>query len=156
MIDLDPYDLKLVAALQDDGRLTNNELAQRVHLSPSQCSRRRMRLEELGVIRGYRADLDGTKLGFSVLVFVQVTLAAHSPDNARRFSRLVSTIDEVQEAYSMTGDTDYLLKMVLPDLQSLSRVLSDVLLPHESVAQVRSSIALQTLKQTGSLPLSRA
>ncbi len=151
--DLDPYDLKLIAALQADGRLTNNELAERVSLSASQCSRRRARLESAGIIRGYRADLDAAALGLSVLVFVQVTLAAHSPDNARRFARLIDAIPEIQEAYSMTGEADYLLKMVLPDLAGLSRILADVLLPHETVAHVRSSIVLQRLKQTTDLPL---
>ncbi len=149
----DGFDLKLLDALQDDGRLTNQELAERVGLSASQCSRRRLRLEEAGVIRGYRADLAPDTLGLDVLVFVHVALAAHSPDNARRFRDLVLRIPEVQEAYSLTGEADYLVKAILPDLRSLSHLVNEVLLPHESVAHVRSSIVLDRLKATARLPL---
>lgn len=150
---LDPFDLRLVDALQRDGRLTNNELAERVNLSASQCSRRRTRLEQAGVIRGYRADLDPGALGLSVAVFVQVTLATHSPHNARRFLDLVASVEAIQEAYAMTGEADYLVKMVLPDLAALSRILAETILPHESVAHVRSSIVLQDLKPVARLPL---
>jgi DNA-binding Lrp family transcriptional regulator len=152
-IETDGFDLKLLDALQDDGRLTNQELAERVGLSASQCSRRRLRLEAAGIVRGYRAELAADALGFDVLVFVNVTLATHSPDNARRFRDLVSRIPEVQEAYSLTGEADYLVKAVLPDLRSLSRLVNEVLLPHESVAHVRSSIVLDSLKATTRLPL---
>lgn len=153
LLETDGFDLKLLDALQDEGRLTNQELAERVGLSASQCSRRRLRLEEAGVIRGYRADLAADGLGFDVLVFVHVSLAAHSPDNARRFRDLVLRIPEVQEAYSLTGEADYLVKAILPDLRSLSRLVNEVLLPHESVAHVRSSIVLDRLKATARLPL---
>jgi DNA-binding Lrp family transcriptional regulator len=96
---VDRFDLKLLAALQDNGRLTNQELADLVGLSASQCSRRRAALEELGAIRSYRAELSAEALGLDVLIFIQVTLATHSPDNARRFQELIAAIDEVQEAY---------------------------------------------------------
>ena len=152
-VDTDGFDLKLLDALQQDGRLTNQELAERVGLSPSQCSRRRLRLEAAGVVRGYRADLCAESLGLDVLVFVHVTLATHSPDNARRFRDLVVRLPDVQEAYSLTGEADYLVKAVLPDLRSLSRLVNEVLLPHESVAHVRSSIVLDHLKTTTRLPL---
>lgn len=153
MTTVDGFDLKILAALQDDGRLTNQQLAESVGLSASQCSRRRMRLEEDGVIAGYRADLAAPALGFEVIVFIQIMLATHSPDNAERFRALVQRIDEVQEAYAMTGDADYLLKMVLRDLKSLSDIVNNVLMPHQSVAHVRSSIVLDRLKQTARLPL---
>jgi DNA-binding Lrp family transcriptional regulator len=80
-------------------------------------------------------------------------LATHSPDNSKRFAKLISELDEVQEAYSLTGATDYLLKLVVEDLQALSRILNDVFLPHDSVAHVRSSIVLERLKHTSQLPL---
>ena len=83
---IDSFDRKILSLLQDDGRLTNNELAERVHLSASQCSRRRQRLEEDGYIRGYRAVLDRDRLGFSLVNMVSVTLATHNRDNARRFA----------------------------------------------------------------------
>ena len=152
MIPVDAFDLKILAALQDDGRLTNQQLADVAGLSASQCSRRRMRLEET-VITGYHADLSAEALGFGVIAFIQVTLAAHSPDNARKFRALVARVDEIQEAYSLTGDADYVLKAVLRDLKGLSSLVNDVLMPHQSVAHVRSSIVLDRLKETSRLPL---
>jgi DNA-binding Lrp family transcriptional regulator len=151
---LDGFDLKILAVLQDDARLGNQEIAERVALSASQCSRRRIRLEEAGVIRGYRADLAPERLGLDVTVFTHVTLAAHNPDNARRFADLVRRLDFVLEAYTLTGDSDYLLKMIVPDLKSLSAALNDALLPHQSVAQVRSAVVLDKLKSDARLPLS--
>jgi DNA-binding Lrp family transcriptional regulator len=150
---MDGFDVKLLAALQDDGRLTNFELAGRVGLSASQCSRRRTALEEAGIIAGYHAALSSDALGLDVIVFVQVTLATHSPDNAKRFAKLISGLDAVQDVFSLTGEADYLVKMVVPNLASLSRILNDVLLPHDSVAHVRSSIVLERLKQRPQLPL---
>ena len=150
---IDGFDARVLAALQDNGRLTNQELAERIGLSPSQCSRRRAALEAAGLIRGYRADLAAEALGFPLLVFIQVTLATHSGDNAEKFRKLISDLDEVQEAHAVTGDNDYLLKAVLADLKSLSALINDVLLPHESVARVRSSIVLDRLKETTRLPL---
>jgi DNA-binding Lrp family transcriptional regulator len=151
---MDQFDLRLLDALQRDGRLTNNELAERVGLSPSQCSRRRAQLEAEGAIRGYHAALEAGAMGFGVVAFVQVTLATHSPDNSRRFLQLVERVDEVQEAFAVTGEADYLVKMVARDLPALARILNEVFLPHESVAHVRSSIALTTLKDTRLLPVS--
>ncbi|MCU0817996.1 MAG: Lrp/AsnC family transcriptional regulator [Beijerinckiaceae bacterium] len=152
---MDQFDIKLLDALQRDGRLTNNELAEKVGLSPSQCSRRRSQLETEGAIRGYHAALEPGALGFGVIAFVQVTLATHSPDNARRFQQLVERVEEVQEAFAVTGEADYLVKMVAPDLPSLATLLNDIFLPHESVAHVRSSIALTTLKDSRLLPVTR-
>ena len=153
MISVDNFDLRLLAALQDDGRLTNQELAEIAGLSASQCSRRRMRLEEDGVIAGYRAQLASQALGFELIAFIQITLATHSPDNAQKFRALVNRVDEIQEAYALTGDSDYLLKVVLRDLKSLSDIVNNVLMPHQSVAHVRSSIVLDRLKESSKLPL---
>ncbi|MGJ4907528.1 Lrp/AsnC family transcriptional regulator [Bradyrhizobium sp. HKCCYLRH2060] len=150
---VDSFDLRILAALQDDGRLTNQELAEIAGLSASQCSRRRMRLEEDGVIAGYRAQLASQALGFELIAFIQITLATHSPDNAEKFRALVNRIDDIQEAYALTGDSDYLLKVVLRDLKSLSDIVNNVLMPHQSVAHVRSSIVLDRLKESAKLPL---
>jgi DNA-binding Lrp family transcriptional regulator len=152
MISVDAFDLKILGALQDDGRLTNQELADLAGLSASQCSRRRMRLEEEKVISGYHADLS-SEARFGVIAFIQVGLATHSPDNSKRFRTLVNRIDEIQEAYSLTGDADYVLKAVLRDLKGLSNLVNDVLMPHQSVAHVRSSIVLDRLKESSKLPL---
>lgn len=153
MISIDAFDLRILAALQNDGRLTNQQLADVAGLSASQCSRRRMRLEEENVIAGYHADLSSELLGFGVIAFIQVTLATHSPDNAKKFRALMQRVDEIQEAYSLTGDADYVLKAVLRDLKGLSELVNDVLMPHPSVAHVRSSIVLDRLKETSKLPL---
>lgn len=150
---MDGADIKILRALQDDGRLSNQDLAAKVGLSPSQCSRRRAALEDNGVIASYHASLSAEALGLDVLVFVHVTLATHSPDNAQRFVALVQSLDEVQEAYSLTGESDYLVKMSVPTLRDLRRLLADVFLPHPSVAHLHSSVVLDRLKQSNSLSL---
>jgi DNA-binding Lrp family transcriptional regulator len=150
---MDQFDIKLLEALQRDGRLTNFELAGHVGLSPSQCSRRRATLEASGTIRSYHAHLSAEAIGLGVLVFVQVTLAKHSPGNSKRFQELIDNLPEVQEAFSLTGEADYLIRLIVPDLKALSRILNDVFLPHDSVEHVRSSIVLDRLKQTVRLPL---
>ena len=150
---IDQFDRKILALLQDDARLTNNDLSERVNLSPSQCSRRRQRLEQEGLIKGYRAVLDRDRLGFSLVNVISVTLATHNRDNARRFADLLTRLPQVQEAHALTGEMDYILKVVTPDLKSLAAFVNDVLLPHESVQHVKTAIVLQTLKETTSLPL---
>ena len=89
----------------------------------------------------------------SLIAFIQVTLATHSPDNAKKFRALVGRVDDIQEAYSLTGDADYVLKVVLRDLKGLSDLVNNVLMPHQSVAHVRSSIVLDRLKESTRLPL---
>lgn len=150
---VDGFDLKLLGVLQDNAALTNQEIAERIGLSASQISRRRQRLEQDGVIRGYRAALDPETLGFAVTAFVGVTLGTHTRENARKFRNMVTTMPEVQEAHTLTGDVDYMLKIVVPDLKALSRIINDDLLPLEAVQNVRSSIAMETLKDDNLLPL---
>lgn len=150
---LDKLDLRLLQELQKDGRLTNNELGERIALSPSQCSRRRTRLEAEGYIRSYRAYLDQQKLGLDMLVVISVTLATHNRDNARRFSQLINGLPEVLEAYALTGEMDYHLKVATRGLTDLSKFVNDVLLPHESVQHVKTSIVLDTLKTFEGFPI---
>jgi DNA-binding Lrp family transcriptional regulator len=128
-------------------------LAERIGLSASQCSRRRTALEQSGVIEGYHAALANQAVGLDVLVFIQVGLATQSPDSAQAFAKLIRGLEEVQEAYSLTGEADYLVKLVVPDLKTLSRILNEVFLPHRSVGHVRSSVVLDRVKQTTQLPL---
>ena len=151
--DLDSFDVKILEALQKDGRLTNNELADRIALSASQCSRRRSRLEAEGFIQGYQARLDRQKVGLDLLVVISVTLATHNRDNARRFAALVNDLPEVLEAYALTGEMDYHLKVATRGLAGLSRFVNDVLLPHDSVQHVKTSIVLDTLKSFEGLPV---
>lgn len=153
---LDQFDLKLLAALEADGRLTNAELGQKVGLSASQCSRRRIRLEETGIIEGYSARLNAARLGIGLLALVEVTLSPHSKENAKKFGVFVNAVEEIQEAYALTGDADYLLKVAAPDLGGLSRIINDLILPQASVSHVKSSIVLTTLKDSHRLPLRAA
>jgi DNA-binding Lrp family transcriptional regulator len=153
---LDQFDLKLLAALEADGRLTNAELAEKVGLSASQCSRRRIRLEETGIIEGYSARLNAARLGIGLLALIQVTLSPHSKENAKNFRDFVNGVEEIQEAYALTGDADYLLKVAAPDLSGVSRIINDLILPQPSVSHVKSSIVLTTLKASRRLPLRAA
>jgi DNA-binding Lrp family transcriptional regulator len=153
---LDQFDLKLLAAIEAEGRLTNAELADKVGLSASQCSRRRIRLEDTGIIEGYSARLNAGRLGIGLLTLVQVSMSPHSKENAKKFSDFVNTIEEIQEAYALTGDSDYLLKVLVADLKNLSRIINDLILPHASVSHVKSSIVLTTLKDSHRLPLGAA
>lgn len=150
---LDGYDLKILRELQRDGRLTNNELAEKIALSASQCSRRRSRLEAEGFIVGYQANVDPARIGLDLLVVISVTLATHNRDNARRLSQLINDLPEVLEAYALTGEMDYHLKVITRGLADLSRFVNDVLLPHDSVQHVKTSIVLNTLKSNSPLPL---
>lgn len=152
-VDVDGYDLKILAELQKDARLTNNELSERIALSPSQCSRRRTRLEAEGFILSYRAHLDREKLGLDLLVIISVTLATHNRDNAQRFAQLVRGLPQVLEAYALTGEMDYHLTVATRDLGDLSRFVNDILLPHDSVQHVKTSIVLNVLKSFEGLPL---
>ncbi len=150
---LDNFDIKMLSALQENGRLTNQELADMVNLSPSQCSRRRTQLEEAGLISGYMARLDHDSLGFGLTVFVNVMLATHNRDNARKFARLMTALPNVLEAYALTGEMDYQIKMVVRDLAELSHIINDELMPHDSVQTVKSTIVLETIKSTTQLPI---
>lgn len=150
---IDEFDLRILASLQERGQLTNQQLAERVHLSPSQCSRRRSRLEKSGVISGYRAVLNAPALGFGITVIVEVKLSGHSGDNAKNFRKLVASTPAIQAGYALTGDFDYLLKGVVRDLPGLQALINDTLLPHETVAHVRSNIVLEELKSGQKLPL---
>lgn len=150
---LDLFDLKLLAALQADGRLTNFDLAEKVGLSASQCSRRRTRLEDQNFIKGYRALIDRGKTGFGLIVFINVTLNTHSKDNAKNFADLVMRLPQVEEAYALTGEMDYQIKLSVRNLKELSDLVNDQLMIHDSVQTVRSSIVLNILKEAGGLPL---
>lgn len=153
---MDDFDRKILTHLQANGRLTNGELAERIGLSPSQCSRRRSQLEAAGVIRGYHADLDPLKVGIGVTCMIAINLATHNEDNAERLRQLLMRLPNVQEAHSLTGDMDYSIKVVARDLQELSDFINTTLLRHEAVQNVKTSIILGTIKQSSSLPTERS
>lgn len=150
---MNDIDRKILAALQVDARLTNNDLADWVGMSASQCSRRRAQLEADGYITGYHARLDREKMGFGLTSIISVTLASHTADNSRSIQTIFADLPEVQEAHAMTGDMDYYVKVVTKDLKSLSAFINDKLLVHDVVQQVKTAVSLQTLKETGSVPV---
>ncbi len=153
---LDSFDHAILGALYSDARLTNQQLSERVNLSPSQCSRRRARLELDGVIKGYGARIDLARLGFGIEVLVNVSLSSHSKDNARNFKVLVNESEKIRECYTLSGEADYQLKVVVPNLEALAHFLSDELLGHDSVQQVRSSVVLERVKDDAPLPIASA
>ena len=150
---LDRIDRRIVNALQRDGRLANNELAAKVSLSPSPCLRRVRNLEEAGVIKGYAALVDPAKVGLHMLAYVTVKLEKKGQMPAEDFASAVNTWSEVTECYSMTGDMDYLLRVQVEDLDHFSRFIMGKLLKQSGVADVKSSFALQRVKETTVLPV---
>ena len=154
--DLDRTDLLLLAELQRDGRVPNAELAERIHLSPSACLRRVQRLERDGVIAGYRAQLDPERLGLGLQAFVRVQLRQHDPQTVEAFARSVDEWDEVVACNALTGDMDYLLQVMVRDLDHFSRFLLDRLLGQAGVEDVNSSFVLRTVKPMRGWPLPAA
>ena len=159
-INLDKTDLKILSILQTNGRLTNQEVAEKVNLSPSPCLRRIRNLEESGVIRQYVALLDPDKIGLGLLAYVNVRLEKHSdtPAGSSRspradFAASVETWPEVVACYAMTGEMDYLLRVHVEDMEHFSHFMMETLLKHPAVLDVKSSFALQRIKDTTALPL---
>ncbi|MGI9379570.1 MAG: Lrp/AsnC family transcriptional regulator [Methyloligellaceae bacterium] len=152
-ITMDNFDLALLETLQQDANLTNTQLSEAINLSPSQCSRRRTALEKAGIIEGYRARLHPQKLGYEFQAITRVNLTTHSEDIAREFSVFVDQNPEIQAAYSVSGDADYVLLIRTRNLQNFADLVHRKLLPFQYVAQVRSEIVLMSLKEDGGLSL---
>ena len=150
---LDEFDRRIITALQADGRLSNVELAERIGLSPSPCLRRVKRLEQEGYIDSYRAMLRRNQVGLGFTVFVGVKIDGHANDRAGGFEDAVVVMPEVIACHMVSGDVDYLLEVIVPDLEHYQKFLIGKLLALSIVREVRSSIALQTLKAAAPLPL---
>lgn len=149
----DRIDLQLLAELQRAGRQTNAELAERVHLSASACLRRVQRLERDGVIAAYRAEVDPERLGLGLQAFVRVQLKSHDAPHIEAFARQVNLWPEVMACHALTGDMDYLLHVVVRNLDHFSRFLLDKLLAQAEVDDVNSSFVLRTVKRAQGLAL---
>lgn len=145
---LDGFDLKLLAELQQDGRLTNAELGERVHLSASQVSRRVQRLIDEGFIERFQAVLSRQRLGIGLTVYCLVTLKIHAGDSMQAFHERVRALPEVMECQSLTGEADYVLKIVVADLKRFSDFMSEHLMKAPEVANIRSSVVLESIKET--------
>lgn len=152
-LDLDAIDRRILAALQADGRLSNADLADRVGLSPSPCLRRVRRLEQAGLIGGYRAELARDAVGLGLTVFVGVKIGGHADQAAAEFETAVVAMPEVIACHMVAGEADYLLEVAVPDLAAYQRFLLDRLLALAIVREVKSNIAIQALKQGAPLPL---
>jgi DNA-binding Lrp family transcriptional regulator len=152
---LDDIDLRILARLQADARVTNVALAESAHLSPAPCLRRVRDLEQRGVIRGYVTLLDPDAVGLEVSVFISVSLERQVDSALRAFEATIHGYPEVMECYLMTGDSDYLLRVVAPDLKSLQAFITDRLARVPHVANIRSSLALKQVKYQTTLPLKR-
>jgi Lrp/AsnC family leucine-responsive transcriptional regulator len=153
---LDATDWRILARLQEEARISNVDLARAVNLSPSPCLSRVRALEEARVIARYAALLDPLKIGLTVSVFIQVSLEKQMRNALDTFESSVLARDEVMECYLMTGDADYLLRVVVPDVQSLERFIVDYLARIAGVASIKSSFALKQVKYKTALPLPSA
>jgi Lrp/AsnC family transcriptional regulator len=150
--DLDAVDLRILEMLQRDARLTVNEIAERIHLSPTPVWRRIQRLEENGVITGRVALLDPASLNAGVTVFVSIRTNQHNAAWYERFSRAVAAIPEIVDLYRMSGDVDYLLRVVVPDIAGYDAVYQKLIRAID-LYDVSSSFAMERLKSTTALPL---
>jgi DNA-binding Lrp family transcriptional regulator len=152
-IKLDRIDRRILRDLQADGRMTNVELAQRVGISAPPCLRRVRALEKAGLIRGYHANINPEALGFGVTVFAQVGLSSQSDTDLRAFEEMVSHWAEVRECALLTGDVDYLLKVVAQDWEDYQRFLTTKLTAAKNVAHVRSALVMRTTKDMPGVPI---
>lgn len=150
---LDTFDLKILAALQQNGGLSNLELAKKVGLSPSPCLRRVRALEEQGVIQGYAAIIDRRAIGLGIRAFVELKLERQSESATEKFITRVKRLPEVISCYLMTGSHDYLLDVVAVDLEAYSEFTTKKLISLPGVAEVRSGFVLKELSHRGALPL---
>ncbi len=150
---MDNYDLNILRHLQDDGRMSNLQLAEKIHLSPPQTLRRVRALEEANVIRSYTAQVAPESIGLGVMAFVSLSLDREQNRNAREIERHLKAFPDIIECHTISGDFDYLLKVVANDLKSLSQFLTDKLMQVPGVGNVRSMICMEEIKPVSSLPI---
>ena len=150
---LDAIDLQILTELQNDGRITNVDLASRVGISAPPCLRRVRALEKAGLIRGYHGDLNGRALGFEVTVFAMVGLHSQAEADLKSFEALVGSWPLVRECHMLNGDIDFILKCVAPDLSTFQSFLTEKLTPAPNVASVRTSLTIRQSKHLPGVPL---
>ena len=151
---IDDIDRKIIVALQENGKITVNDLAEKVGLSASPCARRVRLLEQAGVIKGYAAIIDQKKVGLPISAFASIKLERQREDALERFSKAVARWPEVVDCYLMTGQRDYLLRVVVRDLESYEQFLNDKLTRLEGVSSIETSFALKQIKRSEVLPSS--
>jgi Lrp/AsnC family transcriptional regulator, leucine-responsive regulatory protein len=151
--DLDDKDRILLQYLQEDARMTNTELAQRVELSPTGLQKRLRKLEEAGIVKRYVTLLDREAMGYDMLCFVQVTLQRHEPEAIERFKSAVQQMPAVLECHHITGEYDYLLKIVVQNRRQLEQFLVEILTPMPGMDKIRTSLVLREIKATTAVPV---
>ena len=153
-MELDRYDRRILAELQRDGRISNQELAERIGLSPSPCLRRVRALEESGLIAGYRAMLDARQLGLSLMALIHISMDRHTPERFANFEEAVAGLPEVMECLLITGqDADYQLKVVVRDMDAFQALLLERITRIEGVSGVHSSFVLRRVVDKTAYPL---
>ncbi len=150
---LDTTDRRILKVLQEDGRIPNSRLAERVNLSETPCWRRIKRLEQEGYILGYGAHLNRPKLGLGVIGFAQITLGDHSGDNPRLFEQQIQDMPEVLSCHNVSGECDYILQVVAQDLEAYGDLVRDRLRTLPGVTSVQTSLSLREIKADGRLPI---
>ena len=153
MVQIDDVDRHILLELQCDGRLSNQELADRVGLSPSPCLRRVRHLQEAGVISGYRANVDPQVLGLAITAFARLTLLSHTPEVVDAVEHKLRELPEVVEAYLLAGDDDYLVKIVVDSFASYERLLRAEIRGIPSLASIKTTFAFAVTKPPSPLPI---
>lgn len=149
----DNYDRHILRILQQDGRISNQQLADEVGLSTAACWRRVKALEERGVVRQYTALVDPQTLNFGLCVFLLVSLTRHSKDNAREFEEAVKACPEVMQCYAVTGNADFVLRVVIPDMATYDNFLTENIFSLPGVSQVKSNFTLREVKYETAIPV---
>ncbi|MBN8810888.1 MULTISPECIES: Lrp/AsnC family transcriptional regulator [Sphingomonas] len=149
----DDIDVRILGLLQDNGRMTNVELAERVGLTAPPCLRRVRALEQQGAITGYHAALDPAALGYNLTVFAMVSLKSQAEADLRAFEQMMADIPEVRECHMLNGEIDFILKIVAPDLQSFQHILTTRLTPAPNVEHVKTSLTIRTSKALPGVPV---
>ncbi len=150
----DRIDRQILSLLQEDGRMTNVDLAERVGLTAPPCLRRVRALEEAGAIRGYHADLDPVSLGFGITIFALVSLRSQAESDLTAFENHIADIPEVRECHMLNGEIDFILKIVATDLKSFQEILTTKLTTAPNVTSVKTSLTIRTAKQMPGIPVS--
>lgn len=149
---MDSKDRQIIRALQQDGRMTNQELANKVNLSPSPCLRRLRNLEASGAIRRFSVDVDPVAYGLPITAFVQIRLERHNKDTVREFEQRVAQLDEVQECHMLTGGVDYLMRVVVEGLDAYENFIRNRIHPIGGIGSIDTSFVYGTIKQTSVFP----
>lgn len=152
---LSPTDMKILEILQDDARVTNQVLAEKINLSASPCWRKVRKLEEEEVIQGYRAVLDRKKIGLGVMVFIRVVIDSHSEAEARKFEEEVTALEDVVACYSIGGDADFLLQVVASDLDAYADFAMSVVRRLPGIKEMQSMFVLKETKPLVSYPIKK-